>query len=429
MRALLALVVLASLPACQIIFNEADDDDDCKEDPVADRLRNPDDGTCQDFGGGGGCGDPRPLAGDREGAPLAYPDWAVCDGYCETLTPDNCLFTDGCRIAEIWEGDGSLRSECWGVAPSGPVHGGCDGLDAHECSRHDDCVASYVGTREGLAFEYCRPEALCDAPVMDGDHRDPYSGECVNLGGGGCGDGAPEWQPQDWALCETCAGLDETTCLGADGCRAIYLDNGLDNLLPVYGGCWGTAPQGGPVQGGDCTQILDAYECSRHDDCTATYAIPEIGGGFEYCGNEGPIVEPAPACREIADEATCVDMADGCLASGQCNEACAPIYEGSGCSCDPSGCGCETWTYQSCVPAGGGGGEGFMCGDLMCTDKQYCEVFSGGISAEVFYSCIDIPEICFVIDESTCGCLGYENQSGWCTTDADGHTTVTINAP
>jgi len=51
---------------------------------------------------------------------------------------------------------------CVGTAPSGPVNGtACAGLDAHECSRHDDCIAVhyYVDVPAwGLKFDYCAPE-------------------------------------------------------------------------------------------------------------------------------------------------------------------------------------------------------------------------------------------------------------------------------
>ena len=43
-----------------------------------------------------------------------------------------------------YEAFGFVYEACWPTAPSGPVRGGgCVGLDAQECSRHDDCVAQH----------------------------------------------------------------------------------------------------------------------------------------------------------------------------------------------------------------------------------------------------------------------------------------------
>lgn len=148
---------------------------------------------------------------------------------------------------------------------------------------------------------------------------DPYTGQCQYQGGGGggtCGDyggptGGAEPAPVDMALCESeCTWLLEADCLAAPGCRAAYASDcpeGLDcdNTTYTYFACWATAPSG-PVQG-ECT-ALDAYECSRHDDCVANHypgtdcpagsncapePVPGTIGNFESCA---PEPAPTPSC-------------------------------------------------------------------------------------------------------------------------------------
>ena len=83
----------------------------------------------------------------------------------------------------------------------------------------------------------------------------------------------PGWE-NDWAVCfGSCQGYSETDCLAASGCRAAYIDPcagaACDDGELQFFECWGVAPSG-PVQGGDC-DILQADECSRHDDCSAVH--------------------------------------------------------------------------------------------------------------------------------------------------------------
>jgi len=141
-------------------------------------------------------------------------------------------------------------------------------------------------------------------------YRNPDTGQCEEVAGnpGGecdrCGrcppvarDQAPEPAP-DWGECmNACTGLDETTCLATDACRAAYLTSCIGGGCPdegyLYYACWAVAPAA-PIRGGDC-EGLSAYECSRHDDCVARHAQildcvdcttdPTVGG-FESCAAE-----------------------------------------------------------------------------------------------------------------------------------------------
>ena len=106
------------------------------------------------------------------------------------------------------------------------------------------------------------------------------------------------------------------------------------------------------MRGGDCT-VLDAYECSRHDDCAAFHervwsecaggdwtACPVDLGSFFGCGPETVPPPPPPLCPDIFDERTCIGTS-----------GCEPIYEGSECSCTDTECTCAVWTFLACRDA------------------------------------------------------------------------------
>lgn len=102
---------------------------------------------------------------------------------------------------------------------------------------------------------------------------------------------AVELTTLDFAECNVatlCASIDEAPCLSAVSCRAVYRDGG------GYAGCRNTAPSGA-VRGGAC-EGLDAYECSRHDDCVAVHG-PAAGfdGRAEFlrCADEPAAVSRA----------------------------------------------------------------------------------------------------------------------------------------
>lgn len=371
-------LLLLGASGCHLYFG--DDDDDCSDYEAYPwpGNRNPSSGQCEGGGGGGGggCYDILPAEADSEGAALYdpyYQDWAMCESGCEWLGEAECRAADACRAIYMptrCEGADCVTNEvfvaCWGTAPSGAIQGGgCVGLDAYECSRHNDCIAVHeVAPDDGIGwFSYCGDEVVvCDDGDVDAPYelRDPESGKCQSnwdpcLPGGG-EPGVPIAIP-DWGACTSyCTGLDETSCKAADGCRAIYANAcppWADCFSLQYTECWATAPSG-PVRGGGCVG-LDSYECSRHDDCVAehdsdwsgcdgmgTEPCPWTVGGFLACNDEAvdpPPPPPPPACPEIADEATCIEA------------ACAPLYEGSECTCDPSGCTCAVWTFVACTDA------------------------------------------------------------------------------
>ena len=176
-----------------------------------------------------------------------------------------------------------------------PVLSGCVFLFDDD----DDCDYGGLATDE-------EPGIAIPVPT----YRNPDSGQCEETAqppGGECDrcgrcppvttDQAPEPAP-DWGECmSVCTGLDETTCLVTDACRAAYLTSCLGGGCPdegyLYYGCWAVAPAA-PVRGGVC-EGLTAYECSRHDDCVARHVQiidcvdcttdPTVGA-FESCAAE-----------------------------------------------------------------------------------------------------------------------------------------------
>lgn len=154
---------LASLTACTIYLGDDGDDVDCLADVIAPlRLVNPNNLACEEFSGGcpEECG-PCTLDTDEP-----IPTWASCDSACSALDELTCMTTEGCRTAHdwgCWTGDGPCTAEvsyvgCFAVDTTGPVRGGCAGLDAWECSRHDDCIALHDFYADGGGFVECVQE-------------------------------------------------------------------------------------------------------------------------------------------------------------------------------------------------------------------------------------------------------------------------------
>jgi len=162
-RLVLASLLLAYLTACTIYLGDDGDDVPCQYDVIAPlRLVNPSNLSCEDFSSGcpDECG-PCTLDSDEP-----IPTWGYCDSGCSGLDELACAVTSGCRTAHDWgcfTGDGPCTAEvsylgCFAVDTTGPVQGACPGLDAYECSRHDDCIALHDFFEGGGAFVECFPE-------------------------------------------------------------------------------------------------------------------------------------------------------------------------------------------------------------------------------------------------------------------------------
>ncbi len=197
----------------------------------------------------------------------------------------------------------------------------------------DDCFSS--GSEAGDSAEY---------PGAGIGYLDPATLVCDwSGGGGGCNDSDLEQRPdalnpaaRDWAQCYgACDGLAEDSCVASDGCRAIYTaaeacgPNGMCSWVESFSRCVGTAPSG-PVRGGAC-ELLGAYECSRHDDCSALHVSDP--GEFSSCRAEG---------------STC-----GAGGPGVPVPPLPPLR-------NPESGKCESWGWDPCLPSpapGTGGGS------------------------------------------------------------------------
>lgn len=86
-----------------------------------------------------------------------------------------------------------------------------------------------------------------------------------------------------WGACDSaCRELDETSCLASAGCRATYDHDcffgvGTCTRLTPFLGCYPNDRNLDTVTG--CAG-LDAWSCSRHEQCAGTYR--ETADGFMY---------------------------------------------------------------------------------------------------------------------------------------------------
>jgi hypothetical protein len=156
-------------------------------------LRDPQSGKCVDIGGNPCLPAPGTDPNGGVDAPIAFPDWGFCDSPCGALGEADCRASDACRAiyangcppnADCYQLE---FAACWPTAPSGPIHGTCEGLDAYTCSLHDDCTAEHESDWSG-----CMDPASCDWTVGQflACHAEatppPPPPECATLGESAC---------------------------------------------------------------------------------------------------------------------------------------------------------------------------------------------------------------------------------------------------
>ncbi len=244
-RLVIAFTVLLS--GCDLYFSDGDDEPPCKDfvgdtEPAfaPEERRNPETGICQSVGGypcDGQCG-PCPEAATD----IATPDWGSCSSACEGLAEGACMAAPGC-FAAYWEFPNQERvgayRACFQTAPSGPVGGACFGLDAQECSRHDNCTAHYDGeigagklrtSPVQETFLYCAtesascgnttcgPDTHCEEQCTTQNGQTTCKPMCVP-DGNSCAavDCGPGWQCTEVCTNGTCG----AQCVPAGTCEAI----------------------------------------------------------------------------------------------------------------------------------------------------------------------------------------------------------------
>lgn len=374
MRSWLPFTVLVALAGCDLYFGNGDDPP-CAYGGVKEPgqlYRNANDATCISLGGGGGdCDDPCGACAE----PAVAPDMGLCESACTDLSETSCLATAGCYAAYYndSENDGPPSfGGCWQTAPSGPVGGSCEKLDAYECSRHDNCSLHYysaydTATSYGATFARCAAEAPVYPSCLGSDCAPGYHCEeqCY-------GSDDPGTMSTCQAVCVADSSCLAALCAPGTVCveRCTYDENGTLVCTPD---CVDTGEDPGSCTGQVACDALppacpSGTTAGRRNGCWSGYCIPNnqcTWGDPGECGGEVSCITgepdcpagttpglrdgcwtgyciptsscPAPACETLTTEATCDARSD-----------CMPVYTGTNCTCYPSGCTCETLTWNRC---------------------------------------------------------------------------------
>ncbi len=324
----LGLACLILVTGCDLYFT-GDDDPPCALADVAPAqlLRDPVTGLCHGFGSGGCPAECGPCEADI----IAEPDWGSCNAGCEAFDSETCLDVPGCRavfVSNVEDDGGFQFHECWSIAPSGPAPGSCAGLDAQECSRHDNCSAFYTAEDGILTFAECRVEPVqgCfgDDECGGNAHCSTSDGECLLPPG--CEEG------------ETCPGVCYGKCVSdGDVCSNVACGPGTHceaQCLPCDGTNGPCDPFCSPVCVPD-TDACAAVDCAPGFSCVETCQGDPNNPG---CGICDATCVPVGTCESLQAEAECLGRND-----------CTTVYTGEDCTCYGNGtCDCEVLTYTRC---------------------------------------------------------------------------------
>jgi hypothetical protein len=415
MKGLAVLAVL--LCGCDLYFGGGGGDDVCYATgavPPNSSLRDPNTGLCQPANPGcdGTCG---PC--DYAGVGIAQPDWGACYSQCDGLDEQTCFVTPGCyaayRTAEFdASGNDKAFWGCWQTAPSGPVQGQCANLDAHACSRHDDCIAIYEGLGPSQFLQCqpepatyclddtaCGPDAFCDHSVC---YPSPTCPSCPNCGA--C--------PDSNVCYGVCVPKDPRACDVIDCGPGYHCEEQCYSNDPTMGGCAPVCVQDQTCASVDCAPGYTCAQVCTTDangqvTCGPT-CVPDAND-LGQCYGTLVCAMPAPACPQgttpgikngcytgyCIPTAQCGPSNPGecygavtcnvqppqcptgtvpgvlsgcytgyCIPQSQCplpacetltNESacvsrmdCVPVYDGDQCTCYPDHCECQILTYSRC---------------------------------------------------------------------------------
>lgn len=343
-------------------------------------LRDPGTGQCSTFGYGGGdyyCDDACGPCPVWEGDIAPPPDWGSCYGACYGLDEASCFATPGCYGAYLAGYDSPADAPqmflgCWDTAPSGPIGGSCENLDAYSCSRHDNCIAVLGAETWGNQFLRCEDEPTgmsqtcattdcgmgyhCEEQCYPSDEptgpneMSSCSPVCVpdqTCASVDCGPGYTcadvcevdvNGQVTCNATCTPSNPNDPGECTGSVLCTQVPPACPMGTVPGISGGCYSgyciPTTDCGPKDPGTCgpaTCTTPPPACPMgtvagvKNGCWSGYCIPQ---------NECPLA----ACETLSDELSCVARGD-----------CTAVYEGDNCTCYPSGgCTCENLTYERC---------------------------------------------------------------------------------
>ncbi|MBA3541372.1 MAG: hypothetical protein H0T79_17300 [Deltaproteobacteria bacterium] len=403
LRLAAAAVLLSSLAGCDLYW-EDDPPQPCAYylTPAQDH-RNPETGVCEpNYGGGGGCGyeddgycGPCPAAASDS----ISQQWPTCYGACSNLDEYSCLAEPGCHAAynaNARADAGPAFMACWDIAPLPVAQGYCEGLDAYSCAMHDDCAGYFEveygpdDSMSGSRFSFCgseQPTAGCLATTCaPGTHCEE---QCYGDCGTGTGDPMTGACPAESMSCYPMCVPDNTySCANVDcgpGYQCVEQCDGGGGKDPMD-------PTGGAPEPGycypTCIQIVnEPGECYGElwcdavpPACPSPATTPGVANGcytgycipVAQCGPQDPgscepaaCAVPAPSCPSN----TTAGVKNGCW-TGYCipdaacpqvpceavtTEAaclgrmeCTPVYTGSDCTCDPSGCTCTSQAFSRC---------------------------------------------------------------------------------
>ncbi len=182
LSALPALALCLASSACVLHLGDDDQPQTCGAedgggagDVAGTLLVDPNTLACTEFGFGGTCG----LCGPCPEPLPPIPSWGACQSQCTGLSEIACDQTAGCRTTYdhnclLGEGDCIAFQAflgCFAIDNTGPALGPCEGLDAFECSRHENCLATYLDN------------GLCNnGRDDDGDGQIDEADECRRFG-------------------------------------------------------------------------------------------------------------------------------------------------------------------------------------------------------------------------------------------------------